>query len=112
MVFRLFYTSRCTIRNEMDAKNASDFIAAQAAIKNQTRNITGAITFDGNDFAQILEGDKLEVLKLFELIKQDSRHENIILLKQKECSKRHFTNWAMRKLDSTNYDELVLVMAE
>jgi len=111
MLYRIFYVSRCNIQNKFDAKNIVDVIVKNANIKNKAHNITGAMTFDGNDFSQILEGEKNAVKKLFETIKADQRHENIILLKEQEIVDRHYPDWGMKKLDSSNYDELVKVMA-
>jgi hypothetical protein len=112
MIYRLFYTSRCIIRDNYNAKNEAELIASKAAINNKQINITGAITFDGNDFAQILEGEESDVLKLFEKIKQDPRHKNITLIKVKQTKTRYYKNWGMRSLNSSNYDELVQVMSD
>lgn len=111
MAYRLFYLSRCIIREQFDAKNIVDQIANEAAVNNGKRNITGALTFDGNDFAQILEGEQSDVLKLFEKIKSDKRHHNIQIIKEQNNITRHYAQWGMKKLDSSNYDELVRVMS-
>ena len=88
----------------------AEIISKNASIKNKMQNITGVMTFDGNDFSQILEGEENAVKELFETIKADNRHENIIVLKEQEISERHYPDWGMKKLDSSNYDELVKVM--
>lgn len=111
MIFRLFYISRCTIRDKFDANNIASQIAYHASINNTKHDITGAMTFDGNDFAQILEGEKSEVMKLLEKIKSDERHEDIKVIKQQERVARHYTQWNMKHLDSSNYDELIQVMS-
>lgn len=81
-----------------------------AVINNARLGITGAMTFDGNDFAQILEGEKSVVLDLFKKIKADPRHDNIELIKDQTIKTKHYEEWAMKHLDSSNYDELVRVM--
>lgn len=110
MLFRLFYTSRCTVRDSYQAENTFKQIILKSSVNNARNNITGAMTFDGNDFAQILEGEKPQVLALFEIIKQDQRHENVRIIGELDCKKRYFSNWAMKNIDSSNYDELVKAM--
>ncbi len=111
-IFRLLYISRCASKDKFDAETMIFKISKHASEKNQALGITGAITFDGNDFAQILEGDKNIVLKLFEKIKLDTRHDNINLVKVQENVERHYAAWGMKKLDSYNYDELIRVMED
>lgn len=109
-IFRLFYMSRCVVQNHVGADNIAAEIADYAAQKNTKISITGAMTYDGNDFAQILEGEKNVVLELFEKIKFDIRHNCIRLVKTQDDVERHYTDWGMKHLSSLNYDELVKVM--
>jgi len=111
MVYRLFYMSRCTIREAFDAESVSHQIAEHASIKNSLVDITGAMTFDGNDFAQILEGRKSDVLAVFNTIKDDPRHDQVSIIREQQIVPRHYNKWAMKVLDSSNYDELVRVMS-
>lgn len=110
MLYRLFYISRCVKKTAFDETNIANQIVSFATINNTKLGITGAMTFDGNDFAQILEGEKSIVLKLFEKIKTDPRHDNISLIKDQDIQNRHYEEWAMKHLNSSNYDELVRVM--
>lgn len=110
MLYRLFYVSRCIKKSSFDETNIANQIISFAILNNPKLGITGAMTFDGNDFAQILEGEKSAVLKLFEKIKADSRHDSISLIKDQNIETRHYKEWAMKHLDSSNYDELVRVM--
>ena len=110
MLYRLFYVSRCTKQSSFDETNIATQIISYAILNNKKLGITGAITFDGNDFAQILEGEKSVVLNLFEKIKADPRHDNVSIIKNQDIETRHYEEWAMKHLDSTNYDELVRVM--
>ena len=45
---------------------------------NERHNITGILLFDGEYFFQVLEGEGEPVDFLFEHIKNDSRHENVV----------------------------------
>lgn len=111
MLYRLFYVSRCIKKSPIDETNIANQIVSYAILNNTKLGITGAMTFDGNDFAQILEGEKSVILKLFEKIKADSRHDNVTIIKDQDIEKRHYEEWAMKHLYSSNYDELVGVMA-
>lgn len=93
-----------------DEVNIANQIVSFAILNNTKLDITGAMTFDGNDFAQILEGEKSVVLDLFEKIKADPRHDSIRLIKDQKITTRHYSQWAMKHLNSSNYDELVRVM--
>lgn len=110
MLYRLFYISRLIKKNIFDEENIANQIVSNAILNNTKIGITGAMTFDGNDFAQILEGEKSVVLELYEKIKADPRHNNITLIKEQDIKTRHYQKWAMKHLDSSNYDELVRVM--
>ncbi|MGI4020079.1 MAG: BLUF domain-containing protein [Janthinobacterium lividum] len=46
-------------------------------------------------FMQVLEGSEFEVRAIFEKIKSDNRHRNIILLNEKAIEKRNFKTWLM-----------------
>ena len=110
MLYRLFYISRLIKKNSFDEVNIANQIVSVAVLNNTKLGITGAMTFDGNDFAQILEGEKSVVLELYEKIKADPRHDSIRLIKDQDIETRQYEEWAMKHLDSSNYDELVRVM--
>jgi len=56
------------------------------------RNIESAIA---GRFMQILEGSREEVEKIFNMIKEDSRHFNITPLENAPSSSRYFESWQM-----------------
>ena len=68
-------------------KSARDF--------NSKNNITGCLLHHNNQFLQILEGEKEIVLDLFDSIKKDKRHSNVILIAQDNKSGRTFSDWSM-----------------
>ena len=47
-------------------------------VENNSKNITGILLFSGGNFFQVIEGKKSVILNLFEKIKNDNRHFNII----------------------------------
>ena len=58
-------------------------------------DITGLLLYSEGNFIQILEGSKENVLKIFEKIKHDSRHRNIITVIKGPIVNRTFSDWKM-----------------
>ena len=69
---------------------------------NDAHDITGCLLYYNNEFVQLLEGDKTEVLDLYENIKRDKRHSYVLLLGKGEKEKRLFDNWNMAFQDLNN----------
>lgn len=93
-LFRLIYRSRSKIPKEkMD--EALGEILRVARVNNASRGITGALVWYDNWFAQVLEGDEVEIQKLFDVIKTDLRHSSIEVYQQTRISGRTFARWAM-----------------
>ena len=46
-------------------------------------------------FLQVLEGEKEDVLKLYDIIKKDKRHHDLVLVTEGVSLKRMFDNWKM-----------------
>ena len=67
----------------------------QSKKRNTDLGITGILLYADCTFIQALEGDKYAVEKVFESIKKDGRHKNVIELISGEQEKPTFPNWAM-----------------
>jgi len=64
-------------------------------INNSQLNITGLLVIKGKTFIQCLEGDKKDVEEVFDRIKNDPRHENILILVEEYTKNRLFPDWSM-----------------
>ena len=62
---------------------------------NRQLGITGCLIFKAPFFIQILEGEQETVLKIYDSIEQDDRHEEVEILHQEECNERIFREWRM-----------------
>jgi len=62
---------------------------------NESKNITGCLLHHKGEIIQLLEGGRAEVKSLFDKIKKDERHTNIIVLNMEETFFRIFENWSM-----------------
>ncbi len=93
-LYSLLYISRSTIALS-DAKEVVDQIIDTALDFNPTVGLTGALLFTGTYFAQVLEGDVAAIDELIEIIRRDSRHEQMLIVDRSPISKRRFTDWSM-----------------
>lgn len=74
---------------------------------NAGKNITGVLLHSENNFVQYLEGDK-DIIKLYDLIKDDPRHTRVVLLSYGPLKERVFPSWHMGyKNISRNEIELI-----
>ena len=68
----------------------------QAAQLNQKLDLSGVLFYENQHFGQILEGPRTEVMKIWEKIQRDPRHQQVRLLKMEEIKERSFPAWSMR----------------
>ena len=108
-MYRLFYMS--TARRDLEKAEVNRMLAA-AALKNSLMGITGAIGYDGERFAQILEGDKDDVTSLMDKIRADNRHTGIVIMAEKPVDRRIYDGWGMKHMDSLIFDDFESAMAE
>jgi hypothetical protein len=62
---------------------------------NSSNNTTGCLLYYNGAFLHYLEGDRDKVLNLFERIKKDDRHSQVILLSTCDRDSREFESWSM-----------------
>lgn len=88
-------------------KDELDQIVASANQKNAENKITGALGFNGVNFAQILEGEEDELDALMSKIKNDTRHSGVIEIMRKEIDQRRYEGWNMKLVAGRQFNELV-----
>lgn len=62
---------------------------------NKIYGITGLLLLNTYQFLQYLEGDEKNVKQLMKNILNDSRHTNVIIIKEEKIKQRLFANWSM-----------------
>ncbi len=92
MKYELIYQS---IANENNTQQDIIDIVKKSMESNPARNITGCLFAYKNEFLQILEGEKEEVLALYSKISVDKRHIGPIVLHQGEITESLFPGWNM-----------------
>lgn len=90
-LYQLVYTSKRTPKcDDQEIQN----ILASCKNNNSSKDITGVLLHSDDTFIQYLEGDK-DIIKLYDLIKNDPRHKGAILLSYGPLKERVFPSWHM-----------------
>lgn len=63
--------------------------------KNGKLNISGVLLYSKSKFLQVLEGEKDEIVALYDKIKDDERHTNIVMIALRPIKERSFPSWQM-----------------
>jgi hypothetical protein len=100
-LYRIVYCSRSNLKGsraeiEMQIRN----ILATARHNNREAAVTGAMAFNESWFAQILEGEKDDVARIYSHIRIDPRHRDLRVLQQGATKARLFPTWSMAYADT------------
>ncbi|MGI9211145.1 MAG: BLUF domain-containing protein [Methylococcaceae bacterium] len=63
--------------------------------KNLTLDITGLLLYRGGFFMQLLEGPEDAVDALYERVRRDERHSDVLLIYKENIVEREFPGWSM-----------------
>ncbi|WP_426265390.1 BLUF domain-containing protein [Sphingomonas sp. PWP1-2] len=95
-LYRLVYYSRnAIVGDEATLATAISSILTKSQVNNAKVGVTGALMFNAGCFAQVLEGSRSAVERVFERIQQDERHGDVSLLAFDPTPSRVFENWSM-----------------
>ncbi|MDX1581157.1 MAG: BLUF domain-containing protein [Alphaproteobacteria bacterium] len=89
---QLIYTSRAT-RKMADA-GLLDLLAVSRD-RNAAAGVTGLLLYARGQFIQVLEGAPDAVQDIYSSIERDTRHRDLIVLRDKLIIDREFDDWAM-----------------
>jgi blue light- and temperature-responsive anti-repressor len=96
MPHRIIYCSRSIIAGSPSQKEAAlEAILRASRSTNRKCGVTGALLFNGEAFAQVLEGSRSAVESIYAKICEDPRHSQILLLESARAADRDFRNWTM-----------------
>ena len=70
-------------------------LLAEVRAKNKKQHVTGLLLHNNESFIQVIEGEKNTINRLYEKIKTDPRHENIVKLLEEPIHSRAFPDWSM-----------------
>lgn len=91
-LINLVYVSASTDTMSMDELRE---ILEVSRKNNAELNITGMLLYREGFFIQVLEGEEEAVTGLYDKIKSDTRHMNVMLVSKQPVKVRTFSQWAM-----------------
>jgi hypothetical protein len=95
-LYRLVYVSRNEISGgEQAVADEVRKILDVARQLNAIHDLTGALIFNRQCFAQVLEGHADRVQETFERIQRDARHSHATILVFEPADGREFSDWSM-----------------
>ncbi|MCB1143444.1 MAG: BLUF domain-containing protein [Leptospiraceae bacterium] len=105
MISQLIYLS---LRTPECTDDEIKKILDSAMRNNGKHNVTGVLLYSQTKFLQVLEGEEDEIVKLYESIKTDKRHRNVIMVSLKPIEERFFPSWQMgsKMINTETYDFL------
>lgn len=92
LLYELLYTSFAS--RDMSEADLMELLET-ARRKNARLDITGMLLFDQQEFMQILEGSRSDVLALYEEIRNDDRHQSVCTVHEGPIAERAFDGWSM-----------------
>lgn len=100
-IYKALYCSRNFIEGDQVEKDAEiSRILEVARVNNSRQDVTGALLFNSGYFAQVLEGPKAAIERIFEKIQRDPRHGDVTVLETGFASSRDFSEWSMAYVQS------------
>lgn len=100
----IYFSTSCWLFTPEDIND----LLQQSRFWNAQVGITGALLYMHGHIIQVLEGDKPAVEALFERIKKDTRHKQVICVLNQSIEARLFSQWSMgyETLTSQQFDEV------
>ena len=95
-IFRLVYCSRSLLSgSDAEVRGELKIMLRVARRNNAQAGVTGALFFNTVFFAQALEGDYVQVQRVFGCLQRDPRHAQVTILHCGFAAGRDFGDWSM-----------------
>lgn len=98
-MYQLSYCSKAS--NDVNEEVIEDILET-ARKRNESLGVTGCLVFHKHSFVQIIEGEKEQIQFLYQQIKQDARHREVVLLWEGINDSRAFSDWNMAFYTTVN----------
>lgn len=109
MIHQIFYVSQS--KKVFNDDNLMELLD-KSRKSNDKNGVTGMLIYNSSIFLQLLEGDRESVQKIFDKIKADKRHDQVIILYEGDIEERLFPHWTMgyKSIDEIKPELLAEVM--
>ena len=105
-LYQLIYISTATSKINEDTIRD---IGIKASEKNKTEQVTGLLAYKGDNFIQVLEGKKKDVLNIYQnIIVKDKRNTRHLIVYEGEISKKEFGEWGMATFNAGSYKKVAI----
>ena len=94
MIESLLYVSNSRV-DPTSVDDVLEALIAEAATRNKSHGISGAIMFTETHFVQIIEGAPEKVESLLQALRGDTRHTDIVIVERGPVPERRFAEWCM-----------------
>ncbi|MCB4859501.1 BLUF domain-containing protein [Sphingobium sp. PNB] len=94
MLARWSYISTSQLDATQAEKHMEEIVQVSIP-RNRSLEVTGALLFTGNRFAQYLEGEPAAIENLKASILRDRRHREVQTIASGEAPHRHFVTWSL-----------------
>lgn len=106
---KLKYVSYMSLQSRLMTRDEMDNMLFQIREKNKRLAITGLLLLIQGKFVQYIEGPEEEIDRVYEKIKIDPRHNELLLLDDGDINERQFKDWSMafKRIDDKDVESLV-----
>ena|SRR5690606_33190438 len=113
MHYAVSYVS--TAQRDMEPSEVVELLD-QTEVRNNKLGISGLLIYSEGNFFEVLEGGKELILELYDVIRQDDRHKNIIQIFEKSINGKPFNpengyfisaNTQYKKLNIDNFQQCI-----
>lgn len=100
-----YMSNQANVLSEKDIEK----LLFQVREKNKRLAITGLLLLIQGKFIQYIEGPQEEIEKVYVKIKQDPRHNDLLLLDKGNLKERQFNDWSMayKKIQDAEIEKLI-----
>ncbi len=92
MLAQLVYVSK---RKAKCTEEEINNILAACKRNNPNLGITGVLLYSRDKFIQLVEGENKTIMSLYDKIRDDSRHENCVMVSLSPIKEKSFPSWHM-----------------
>ncbi len=107
--YKIVYCSRNSLRGQQGGDAEIERILLKSRDNNRRAGVSGALLFNAGCFAQVLEGARDAVERIYERIACDMRHRDITMLQAGYAGRRDFAEWSMAYAGEIPRDEMPLL---